>query len=68
MLGQARTQATLPASDLERAKQRGVTFEAHDFDGFDRQTSIATFPQSRSAWFRDTEGNLFDIVQLADVA
>jgi predicted enzyme related to lactoylglutathione lyase len=35
---------------------------------FDVATSIATFPGSRSAWFRDTEGNLLGVVQLGTPA
>jgi len=31
---------------------------------FDRETMIATFPAIRSAWFKDTEGNLIGLVQL----
>ena len=124
MLSQARTHATLPASDLDRARRfyeevlgfkpdevlaggtmyltaggsrflvfpssgkasgthtqvgftvddieaevaalkgRGVAFESYDMPQFDRATSIATFPGSRGAWFRDTEGNLLGVVQL----
>jgi hypothetical protein len=31
---------------------------------FDAATSIATFPAIRSAWFKDTEGNLLGIAQM----
>jgi catechol 2,3-dioxygenase-like lactoylglutathione lyase family enzyme len=48
-------------SDL---KARGVTFESYDVHGFDRASSIATFGAVRSAWFKDTEGNILGVVQL----
>jgi hypothetical protein len=33
---------------------------------FDAATSIATLPGIRSAWFKDTEGNLLGMVQMTD--
>lgn len=45
-------------------KAKGVVFETYDFPGFDATTSIARTGPARSAWFRDTEGNLLGIVQL----
>ena len=33
---------------------------------FDRETMIATLPAVRSAWFKDSEGNLLGIVELRD--
>jgi len=51
-------------AQVKELKGRGVKFEDYDFDGFDRGTSIATFGTSRSAWFKDSEGNLLGIVQL----
>lgn len=47
-------------------KQRGVQFEDYDFPGFDKATSIATTGAVRSAWLKDTEGNLLGIVQLSE--
>jgi len=31
---------------------------------FDAKTMIATLPGVRSAWFKDTEGNLIGLVEL----
>lgn len=62
------TQLGFTVADLEaevrHLKERGVRFEAYDVPGFDPRTSIATNGPSRSAWFRDTEGNLIGLVSL----
>ena len=54
--------------DIEAAvadlKQRGVTFEEYDQPGLKKEGSVATFGPIRSAWFRDTEGNILGVVQL----
>ena len=66
------TQVGFRVPDIEAAvtelRERGVAFEAYDFPGFDRKTSIASFPANRSAWFRDTEGNLIGVVQMLEPA
>ena len=53
------------AATVSELKQRGVKFEEYDFPAFDKATSIATTGDIQSAWFKDTEGNLLGIVQLA---
>jgi len=62
------TQMGFQVADIEAEvadlKRRGVTFEAYDMPGFDAATSIATFPGGRSAWFKDTEGNLLGVAEL----
>ncbi|MGH2466389.1 MAG: VOC family protein [Candidatus Limnocylindrales bacterium] len=62
------TQVGFTVTDLDaqvhRLKERGVRFEAYDVPGFDPRTSIATNGPSRSAWFRDTEGNVIGLVSL----
>ena len=45
-------------------KQRGVKFETYDMPQMDKATGIATFGPLRSAWFKDTEGNILGVVQL----
>jgi catechol 2,3-dioxygenase-like lactoylglutathione lyase family enzyme len=52
------------AAEVAELRSRGVVFETYDMPGFDRQTMIATRPEARSAWFKDTEGNLIGLVQL----
>ncbi len=46
--------------------ERGVIFESYDFDAFDPETRIASHGDVRSAWFRDSEGNLLGLVQLPE--
>ncbi|HEX3327394.1 MAG TPA: VOC family protein [Actinomycetota bacterium] len=47
-------------------KERGVEFEEYDFPAFDKATSIAQTGSVRSAWFKDSEGNLLGVVQLSE--
>jgi catechol 2,3-dioxygenase-like lactoylglutathione lyase family enzyme len=55
-------------SDIEREvrdlKASGVTFEEYDLPNFKTVDSIVTAGPARSAWFRDSEGNILGIVQL----
>ncbi len=53
-------------AEVAELRSRGVTFEAYDMPAFDRETMIATLPAVRSAWFKDSEGNLLGIVELRD--
>ena len=52
------------AAEVADLRSRGVVFETYDMPAFDPKTMIATFPTARSAWFKDTEGNLVGLVQL----
>ena len=66
------TQLGFTVDDLEAEvgalRQKGVTFESYDMPQFDAATSIATFPGTRSAWFKDTEGNLLGMAQMTEDA
>ena len=53
-------------AEVGALRQKGVTFESYDMPQFDAATSIASFPGTRSAWFKDTEGNLLGMVQMTD--
>ena len=53
-------------SEVRQLKDRGVAFEEYDYPGFDKSTSVATTGPVRSAWFKDTEGNLLGLVQLPE--
>ena len=55
-------------AEVEALRQKGVAFESYDMPQFDASSSIATFPGTRSAWFKDTEGNLLGIAQMTDQA
>lgn len=54
------------ATTVSELKARGVHFEEYDFPAFDKATSIATVDGVQSAWFKDSEGNLLGVVQLAE--
>jgi catechol 2,3-dioxygenase-like lactoylglutathione lyase family enzyme len=51
-------------AEVGALRAKGVTFESYDMPQFDAATSIATFPGTRSAWSKDTEGNLLGIAQM----
>jgi hypothetical protein len=50
---------------VRELKQQGVQFEEFDFPGFDKAASIAWVIDHSAAWFKDSEGNLLVVVQLA---
>ncbi len=50
-------------SDVAELKSRGVVFEEYDFPNFKTVNGIFTASANRSAWFKDSEGNLHGIVQ-----
>jgi predicted enzyme related to lactoylglutathione lyase len=52
-------------AEVAALKQRGVQFEDYDFPGFDKATGIADLGGVRTAWFKDSEGNLLGLVEQA---
>lgn len=61
----AASQAFWQVADVEREvaelKAKGVQFEEYDMPGM--KDGIATAGGAKSAWFKDTEGNIMAIVQ-----
>lgn len=61
------SQAFWQVDDVEREvaelKARGVTFEEYDMPGLETKDGIATGGGAKSAWFKDTEGNILAVVQ-----
>jgi catechol 2,3-dioxygenase-like lactoylglutathione lyase family enzyme len=61
------SQAFWRVNDVEREvaelKARGVTFEEYDSPGMKTVNGIATGGGARTAWFKDTEGNILAIVE-----
>lgn len=56
------------AGEVKDLKSRGVTFEEYDFPGLKTRDSIAQADDgAQAAWFKDSEGNLLNIVQPAPV-
>jgi hypothetical protein len=53
-------------AEVRELKARGVVFEEYDYPTLKTVDSIATVGPTRSAWFRDSEGNILGIVQLPE--
>jgi predicted enzyme related to lactoylglutathione lyase len=64
------TQVGFTVPDLEaeiaELKKNGLEFETYDFPKFDKAKGYADFGVLRSAWFKDSEGNLIGLVQFLD--
>lgn len=52
------------ASTVAELRRRGVRFEEYDFPGLKTVDGIADLAYEKSAWFRDSEGNLLALGQL----
>jgi predicted enzyme related to lactoylglutathione lyase len=50
-------------AEVAELKARGVTFEEYDMPGITMTNSIATAGGAKTAWFKDTEGNILAISQ-----
>jgi predicted enzyme related to lactoylglutathione lyase len=61
------SQAFWQVSDVEAEvtdlKSRGVKFEEYDMPGIRMKNSIATGGGAKTAWFKDTEGNILAVSQ-----
>jgi predicted enzyme related to lactoylglutathione lyase len=61
------SQAFWEVEDVEKEvaelKARGVTFEEYDMPGITMKNSIATGGGAKTAWFKDTEGNILAVSQ-----
>jgi predicted enzyme related to lactoylglutathione lyase len=59
------TVASFEVEDIESVvrelRERGVVFEEYDMPGLKTVNGIASMGPTRSAWFRDTEGNIIGI-------
>lgn len=51
-------------AEMARLRDRGVVFEEYGFPGLHTENGIATSPDMRSAWFRDSEGNFLCLSQM----
>jgi catechol 2,3-dioxygenase-like lactoylglutathione lyase family enzyme len=62
------TQGDWTTDDIEaevaELKARGLDFEEYNYPNFKTVNGIAVTGAGRSAWFKDSEGNLLGIVQL----
>lgn len=50
-------------AEVAELKARGVTFEEYDLPGIAMKNSIATGGGAKTAWFKDTEGNILAVSQ-----
>jgi len=50
-------------AEVAELKARGVTFEEYDIPGITMKNSIATGGGAKTAWFKDTEGNILAVSQ-----
>jgi predicted enzyme related to lactoylglutathione lyase len=50
-------------AEVAELKARGVRFEEHDVPGLTMKNGIMTAGGAKTAWFRDTEGNIMAISQ-----
>ena len=50
-------------ADVADLKARGVKFEEYDMPGMTMKNSIATAGGAKTAWFKDSEGNILAISQ-----
>jgi predicted enzyme related to lactoylglutathione lyase len=61
------SQAFWQANDVEaevaELKARGVKFEEYDMPGVTMKNSIMTGGGAKTAWFKDTEGNILAVSQ-----
>jgi catechol 2,3-dioxygenase-like lactoylglutathione lyase family enzyme len=50
-------------AEVAALKAKGVLFEEYDYPGLNTINSIAERDDIKSAWFKDSEGNLLGLVQ-----
>jgi predicted enzyme related to lactoylglutathione lyase len=50
-------------AEVAELKTRGVVFEEYDMPGLKTVNSIATGGGAKTAWFKDTEGNILAVSQ-----
>ncbi len=50
-------------ADVAELKARGVKFEEYEMPGVAMKNSIATAGGAKTAWFKDTEGNILAVSQ-----
>jgi catechol 2,3-dioxygenase-like lactoylglutathione lyase family enzyme len=50
-------------SEVADLKKRGVTFEEYNMPGMPMKNSIVTAGGAKTAWFKDTEGNILAVSQ-----
>jgi catechol 2,3-dioxygenase-like lactoylglutathione lyase family enzyme len=63
------TAASFSVDDIEtevkEMRSKGIAFEEYDMPGLKTEGGIATIGGEKGAWFKDSEGNILSVVQLA---
>lgn len=66
------TQVGFTVTDLEsevrELQSRGVEFEEYDYPMLKTENGIATTAVGKSAWFKDSEGNMIGLVEFANAS
>jgi predicted enzyme related to lactoylglutathione lyase len=52
-------------AEMADLRKRGVTFEEYDVPGLKTVHGIAAMSPDKSAWFKDTEGNIIALTQIS---
>jgi predicted enzyme related to lactoylglutathione lyase len=60
---QAYWQVANVEAEVTELKARGVKFEEYDLPGMTMKNSIGTGGGAKTAWFKDTEGNILAVSQ-----
>ena len=50
-------------AEVAALRAKGITFEEYDMPGIKMVNSIATGGGAKTAWFKDTEGNILAVSQ-----
>ena len=50
-------------AEVAELKQRGIVFEEYDMPGLKTENSIAIGGGAKTAWFKDSEGNILAVSQ-----
>ncbi len=53
------------AAEVTELKAKGVVFEEYDMPGIRMENSIASADGAKTAWFKDSEGNILAVSQRA---
>ena len=48
-------------AEMTQLRAKGVKFEEYDFPGLKTENGVATWDGTRSAWFKDPDGNIIAI-------
>ena len=51
-------------AEVQELRKKGIKFEEYNMPGLKTEHGIATVGGMKSAWFKDTEGNILSVAQL----